>query len=654
MLKALQLIHRTDEMSCSCKGRVRSAFYRAARVTAALLAGALVLPGGGVAQDASVGERVKNLAEEAAPLKGPLYIIQVGDTLKTLADQNGWDKKFVDELKALNQLPDEALLPGRPLVIPGPERDVAMKALERARSFMKAAVAANAGTFAIDDFKVAVDVFHDGDRAREIGSYQRARLLGDLATEKFQAAKDVADARALQPKSAKLSIIGGEVFHSSNAGLSWIAVSEGIEIKEGEVVRTDLAGAAAVEFEDGARLLLEPNTRLRLTRSRVDQRTERSSRTIDLQAGSLLIDVPAAAVPDSEFVVTMGALRLGLRDALLLARLSKDGQLVNCCYRGSVDVQGADQSLLLPEGYTATFSESKGLLGPTPLVQAVDLTHPPRAGYQTAEQQVGFAWRQSAQHKHAQYELSVARDIDFGQLVDRVVTRELTYTSKPLDEGIYFARVRTADLSGVPGFSSEVITFKVTPNLEIQLGAETPKFDVDQQIFVAPKAHIQAFPVLSDSSVVGIQYRIDQGEYFASETGILLGETGSYELRARAVAADGDFGEEQVVKVTIDAQAPQLRVHVGEVADVPGYGLIRSVSFIAEDNLKLDRVEYTLDGKTYKRYDNPLKLPISRDFKISVRAYDLFGNVAETGMGLEKVRTGQAPVEKGLFHRLFK
>ena len=62
--------------------------------------------------------------------------------------------------------------------------------------------------------------------------------------------------------------------------------------------------------------------------------------------------------------------------------------------------------------------------------------------------------------------------------------------------------------------------------------------------------------------------------------------------------------------------------------------------------------EYSLDGKTYKTYDNPLKLPISKDFKISARAYDYFGNISETGLGLDRVKTGKAP-SKGLLDRLF-
>ncbi len=606
------------------------------------------------AEDPGVEKRVEQLSVESpAGLRDPLYIIQAGDSLQRLAADNGWDKRFVEELKALNQLSGEALVPGHPLVIPGPERAIALQALNRARTFMKAAVAANAGTFAIDDFKVAVDVFHDGDRARGIGSYHRARLLGDLAARKFQDVKALADSRALEPKSAKLNIIGGTVFHSINNGLSWNAVTAGIELAEGHRVRTESGAAAVIVFEDGSRLLLKSQSSLVLVRSRVDQRTERSSRVLDLEAGTVHADVPALKVSGSDFVLSMGAVRVSLVDTRVLLYQLDNATLVQCCYRGTADVQAAGQSLLLPQGYGSMFVADKGLQGPFPLLRGVDLIHPPRAGFDTASQNVHFAWRPSPQHKEVEYELSIARDVDFGQLVDFEVTRDVEYVSKPLPEGIYFARVRTSDRRGLPGFNSETVIFKVTMNLGIQLGAETKKVVADGATYVAPKAHVAALPVSSNSSVVSIEYRIDEGTYFSSDAGVMLGGTGSYAIRARGVAVDGHLGEEQLFSVIVDDQAPQLRVHVGEIADVPGYGLIRSVSFIAEDNLALDRVEYRLDGKAYKPYEHPLKLPVSRNFKIKVRAFDVFGNMAETGMGLECVKTRTAGQGKGLFKHLF-
>ena len=112
---------------------------------------------------------------------------------------------------------------------------------------------------------------------------------------------------------------------------------------------------------------------------------------------------------------------------------------------------------------------------------------------------------------------------------------------------------------------------------------------------------------------------------------------GEFKLTARGVAADGKAGEAATETVIVDGAAPEVRVHIGEVMDFPGYGLVRSVSVLVDDEIKLGKVEVALNDGDYKKYDSPLKLPVGKDHRVRVRAFDAFGNQAETAFLLEKI-----------------
>ena len=61
---------------------------------------------------------------------------------------------------------------------------------------------------------------------------------------------------------------------------------------------------------------------------------------------------------------------------------------------------------------------------------------------------------------------------------------------------------------------------------------------------------------------------------------------------------DKKHGKVAELKVTVDSHAPELRVHVGELTEIPGYGTVRTVAFIADDDTGLKSVEYSLNDET--------------------------------------------------------
>ena len=89
-----------------------------------------------------------------------------------------------------------------------------------------------------------------------------------------------------------------------------------------------------------------------------------------------------------------------------------------------------------------------------------------------------------------------------------------------------------------------------------------------------------------DTSVVGYEYSLNGGPFQRGDKGLVLGETGEFVLAARGVGADGKTGEAVQEIVVVDAKAPDLRVHIGEAVHFPGYGLVCSISVLADDDPK--------------------------------------------------------------------
>ena len=591
-----------------------------------------------------------------------LYFVVEGDTIQRIARQFSEDKSFASELLALNQLTEADLHIGRPLVIPGAERARALQAMDGAKKEMKLAVAANAAKFALQTFKQAVDVYDDGSNARKAGSYHNAVLLGNLARDRFRQSRAIADRDAMQPQAAQLKVLNGKVFASVNNGLSYASAEAASELLPGHIIRTAPDSHALITFQDQSTLLLKPASILSLPQYEKDQRTGRSHRIARLQAGALEANVKPLTVEHSTFTLMNSGTQLALNDTQTAAYITDRGHMIQSTFRGQAQVSFQGQGIEQPTGYGSITTRKDGLKGPFPLSESVDLLKPARSGTKSAEQSYPFTWRESARHGDVSYRLEVARDPLFSDLAVYVITDEATHTSEPLSAGKYYVRVGTVDPDGLPGFDSEVITLQIETNLELTLGYGLHELTLDEVTYVAPNAEIIAVPTKPDTSIDYIMYQIDDGPFFASENGVTLADTGTYTVHARPHGKDKTSGAVVSKTVTTDNTPPELRVHVGELSDVPGYGTIRSVAFIADDNTQLERLEYSLNGESYKAYKAPLKLPVSKNFRIEARAIDYFENISETVMSLEEIKpskqssrinTKDKAKNRGLFERLF-
>ena len=612
------------------------------------------------AQKPDINQHIGNIEIAERARQGThdqVYLIAEGDTIKTIATRFSNDPNFASELLALNQLKESELRPGRPLIIPGPEREFAIKALNRAKTAMKQAVAANAAKYALNEFKEAVDIYDDGARARNGGSYIRAKLLADLAYERFARARNSADQGAIKIRPASLELLHGKTFVSTNNGLSYKSATNNTQLTNGHIVRTSDSGTARIVFDDESSLQLKPGSTLTFALYRQDQRTGKSKRLVKLGRGEVLAKTTPLEVEDSSFDLLNGTVRISLNGSTVLARNTPGQGVIQCTYDGQSEISYQGKQFVQGIGTGSMYSDKRGLEGPFPLNESVDILEPSTSSLVTAKQQYTVRWRESANHGDVEYLLEIANDELFAHIVEQVTTKDTSHSTRPLSAGTYYLRVSLINPLGLIGFASETIKLDIKPNLELQLGYDLNQRTLNGVHYVQPNAQVLAVPALKDNSVQYIMYQIDKSTFFTSDEGVTLADSGTFTVRARGHGIEKNHGDVAELKLTIDNQAPELRIHVGELTEIPGYGTVRTLAFIADDNTGLKNIEYNLNGGNYRTYTKPLKLPVSKSFRIQARAMDYFNNTAETVMSLERIKINPrkpAVKETGLLNRIFE
>jgi hypothetical protein len=84
------------------------------------------------------------------------------------------------------------------------------------------------------------------------------------------------------------------------------------------------------------------------------------------------------------------------------------------------------------------------------------------------------------------------------------------------------------------------------------------------------------------------------------------------------------------VSVTVDAEAPEVDIHIGRPTMTESGGKKIAVTITAEDDHGVKRIDTSLDGSEFTTYEGPLQLSASRTYALAIRAVDIVGNVSPT------------------------
>jgi hypothetical protein len=269
------------------------------------------------------------------------------------------------------------------------------------------------------------------------------------------------------------------------------------------------------------------------------------------------------------------------------------------------------------------------------------VNRPPAEPFTSAVQGVSFSWQPVGARpffqrarlpfasfhglRNTTYHLEIATDEDFNHPVRDVHTWRTCAESGLLAPGNYFWRIATLDGRGLEGKWSPTGRFTIVRRLAVEMGPDRELVKHGRQLLTGPGTRFLAMAGGDETSVGSIEYSLNGGEFKAATRGVVLEQEGSHRVKARGVGRDGAVGPEQERVVVVDATAPVIDIHLGRPLR-EDTGSTYTVTIKAADNIKVDRIEVSLDGGPFAAYDGPIQLDAGREHTLVARAVDLVGN----------------------------
>lgn len=379
------------------------------------------------------------------------------------------------------------------------------------------------------------------------------------------------------------------------------ALAAGARLADGQIVRTGSQSSAVIEFKDGSRVLLGPDSQVALQELRVQRGGGATSSTVRLDKGDAEASVPPGQVRP-RFRVRTPVLDLGVRGTEFRARVDAAGA------KATAEVLSGKVAAAPPSGEPALVEAGNGVVGsrdgllfqPRPLLAAPDLSSvpavverlPPRLEWTAAG--AGVGWR--AQVFEAGGQARLRLDGRFADPAARWAD---------LADGSYVLRVRGIDDNGLEGRAAErPFRMKARPLPPFVRGPAG-----DAKIY-GPGARLEWAPTEDAASY---RLQVAASPDFASpalEREGIAGPAldvelapGTWHWRVRSVRADGDAGpwgdpqrfEQRAIPPTPDSRAPDLsgdRMVLRWTAQRPGdrfqFQLARDKGF---QDVLIDRTE---------------------------------------------------------------
>ena len=120
--------------------------------------------------------------------------------------------------------------------------------------------------------------------------------------------------------------------------------------------------------------------------------------------------------------------------------------------------------------------------------------------------------------------------------------------------------------------------------------------------------------------------RVGAGEFDRLEGDLALNSTRLHTIAFRPVAADGSYGETQMVEVYIDGEGPKISADVSYTGTAKNLDRKATVVLSAEDISGVELLEASVEGSEFARYTKPLVVSLLTEKVIRYRATDALGN----------------------------
>ncbi len=334
------------------------------------------------------------------------------------------------------------------------------------------------------DYWPKVMQLNDIDEARKLSPGTRLRIPVEWLKQHSAVVKVIA-------KHGNVSLISA----SSSSALTANA-----NLQAGQGIRTGKNSSISIEFADGSRILVLPNSEILIESTTKNPDTGAATLSVQVLKGYIENEV-APQKPGGRYRITTPAAVAAVRGTNFRVSTDDGGDLMrNEVLQGKVEVSGSGVSRSVGAGFATLAKTGEPPSVPTLLPLAPDLSG---LNKRIAKADITFSWPTSSP-KVVNYRAQLAQDTSFNAPIHNRLMQTPEVTWLELSPGNYFMRVRGIDDKGFEGFNAThafvIIEPPQTPN------AYTPK---DEVILSKPRPFI-AWSLAQDVSFYHLQLANDE------------------------------------------------------------------------------------------------------------------------------------------------
>jgi len=153
---------------------------------------------------------------------------------------------------------------------------------------------------------------------------------------------------------ASVSDVAGDVYAKARADVDFSALGDGQHVLAGTTVRTGPASGVTLNWVDGSRVRLGPETSIRVRKCTVNTSTRDTTSLFDLDVGRIWVRVLSVLGGQTKFEVHTPTATAGVRGTVFSVAVDASGETQVAVYEGEVHVAGEAGQASVGPGQQAT------------------------------------------------------------------------------------------------------------------------------------------------------------------------------------------------------------------------------------------------------------------------------------------------------------
>ncbi len=155
---------------------------------------------------------------------------------------------------------------------------------------------------------------------------------------------------------ATASEIAGDVFAQKRGQSDFVPMQKDTPVLAGTVLKTGATGGVTLNWADGSRIRMAPNTKLRVRKCNINTSSRASTSLFELDAGKIWIRVLELLGERSKFEIRTPTATAGVRGTVFSVEVDPTGGMKVEVFKGAVEVAGGGQKLMTNAGQSATIA----------------------------------------------------------------------------------------------------------------------------------------------------------------------------------------------------------------------------------------------------------------------------------------------------------